>query len=281
MSTITETVEKDAKLEIASSTEVVAEKTELQRTLKVRHMNMIALGAAIGTGLFLGSGTAIVSGGPGGTVLAYGIIGIMIYCLMNSLGEMAAYMPVSGSFETYSARFIDPALGFAFGWNYLINWFSATAAALAAATVVMQFWLPDVPEWIWFTGFIVVLFAINMLSARAFGEAEFILAGIAVLTCVIFLLIGVAFVFGIGTTPVGFANWTVGEAPFVKGLDGIMTVLMIAGFSFQGTELVGIAAGESENPARDIPKAIGGVFWRIIIFYNWDNAGYRHFAALY
>lgn len=242
-------------------------KTELKRELETRHMNMIAIGGAIGTGLFLGSGPAIAQAGPGNTLLAFCVVGLMVYFLMASLGEMATYMPVAGSFETYAAKFVDPAFGFALGWNYWFNWAITLATALVASAMTMQFWFPTSPAWIWSTVFAIGLFALNMLSARSFAETGFWFAGIKVVTCVIFLLVGAAFILGIGGQSPGFINWTVGEAPFVAGIGGFLGALIIAGFSFQGTELVGITAGESENPEVAIPKAIKDVFWRILLLY--------------
>ncbi|SFL91397.1 amino acid permease [Pelosinus propionicus] len=246
----------------------VGGKEELKRSLKARHMNMIALGGAIGTGLFLASGASVSTAGPGGALVAYGVIGIMVYFLMTSLGEMATYLPVPGSFGTYAARFVDPALGFAIGWNYWLNWATCIAVELVAGAIIMKFWLPDIPGYYWSGLFLIILFALNYLSTRAYGESEYWFAGAKVITVIVFLVIGTLMILGIagGASP-GFTNWQIQEAPFVGGFSAILAIFMIAGFSFQGTELVGIAAGESENPERDVPKAINTVFWRILLFY--------------
>jgi lysine-specific permease len=242
-------------------------KEELKRSLKARHMNMIALGGAIGTGLFLASGASVSTAGPGGALVAYGVIGIMVYFLMTSLGEMATYLPIPGSFGTYAARFVDPALGFAIGWNYWLNWATCIAVELVAGAIIMKFWFPDIPGYYWSGLFLVILFTLNYLSARAYGESEYWFAGAKVVTVVIFLLVGTLMILGVGSPSPGFANWHLEEAPFVGGFASILAIFMIAGFSFQGTELVGIAAGESENPEKDVPKAINTVFWRILLFY--------------
>ena len=240
----------------------------LQRRLKARHLTMIAIGGAIGTGLFLASGGAVAQAGPGGALVAYAIMSLMVYFLMTSLGEMAAYMPVSGSFETYATKFVEPALGFSLGWNYWLNWAVTIAAELVAAEIIMTFWFPHVPGIIWSAMFFVILLALNLLSVRAFGEGEFWFSSIKVATVLIFLVSGVLMIFGIiGGKALEFHNWTVGDAPFVGGFEGILLVLMIAGYSFQGTELVGIAAGESDNPRKNIPRAVNTIFWRITIFY--------------
>ena len=240
----------------------------LNRSLHARHMRMIAIGGAIGTGLFLASGATISQAGPGGALLAYALIGFVVLMVMQSLGEMSTHLPVAGSFEVYASRYVSPSFGFATGWNYWFNWAITLAAELVAAGLVMRFWFPDVPGWIWAAVFLALLTTINALSARAFGESEFWFALIKVATVIVFLVLGVLMIIGVigGPSP-GFHNWTTGEAPFVGGPWSTIAVFMVAGFSFQGTELVGVAAGESENPRRDMPRAIRGVFWRIMIFY--------------
>ena len=241
----------------------------LKRNLRARHLSMIAIGGSIGTGLFVASGATVAQAGAGGALLAYAVIGLMVYFLMTSLAEMAAYMPVSGSFSTYGAKFVEPGFGFALGWNYWYNWAVTIAVELAAASMVMKFWFPESSGMMWSALFLMLMFSLNYLSVKGFGEAEFWFSLIKVLTVVIFIVTGVLMIFGIlgGTHSVGFENFTVGEAPFVGGFPAMLGVAMIAGFSFQGTELVGIAAGESENPQKNIPKAIKQVFWRILLFY--------------
>ncbi|WP_425483547.1 amino acid permease [Flexivirga aerilata] len=241
---------------------------ELRRKLKARHINMIAMGGAIGTGLFVASGKSIHDAGPGGALAAYAAIGLMVFLLMQSLGEMATYLPMADSFEAYGSRFVSPSFGFAAGWNYWYNWAITVAAELVAAALVMGYWLPDVPAWIWSAIFLAILFGLNAFSVGTFGEAEFWFASIKVAAVVIFLIAGVAMIFGIlaGPSP-GTSNWTRGEAPFVGGWSGMLGIFMVAGFSFQGTEMVGVAAGEADDPKRTIPKAIRTVFVRIMLFY--------------
>ncbi|MGG4449283.1 amino acid permease [Brevibacillus sp. HB1.2] len=241
---------------------------QLQRGLKARHLTMIAIGGSIGTGLFLASGGSIHSAGPGGALVAYLAISIMVYFLMTSLGEMAAFMPVSGSFSTYATRFVDPSLGFALGWNYWYNWAITIAVELSASALIMKYWFPDTPAILWSALFLGLLFALNLLSVKAYGESEYWFALIKVVTVIVFIIVGVLMIFGImGGQAVGLQNFTKGDAPFNGGFMALLGVFMIAGFSFQGTELVGVAAGESEDPARNIPKAIRQIFWRILLFY--------------
>ncbi|MBT2671858.1 amino acid permease [Streptomyces sp. ISL-14] len=240
----------------------------VKRKLKARHMTMIAIGGSIGTGLFLASGATIQSAGPGGALAAYACIGIMVYFLMTSLGEMATYMPVSGSFSTYATRFVDPAFGFALGWNYWFNWAVTLAVEIAAAAIIMKFWLPDVPSLIWSALFLGIVFTLNALSIKSYGESEYWFALIKVVAIIFFIIIGLLTILGVfGGKVIGFENFTMGEAPFKGGFLSIISIFLIAGFSFQGTELVGIAAGESENPEKNVPNAIRQVFWRILLFY--------------
>ncbi|GAA1744698.1 amino acid permease [Rothia terrae] len=245
-----------------------ADDSKLQRGLANRHLQMIAIGGAIGTGLFVASGSSIATAGPGGALLAYGLIGIMVLLLMQSLGEMAAHLPIAGSFQAYASRYVSPSFGFAMGWNYWFNWAITLAAELVAAGIIMAYWFPSVPGWIWAAVFLVALTGLNAVSARAYGEGEFWLATIKVVTVIVFLIAGIAMIFGIfGGHTGGLKYWTEGDAPFVGGWLSVVSIFMVAGFSFQGTEMIGTAAGEAENPRRDVPKAIKTVFWRIMLFY--------------
>lgn len=244
-----------------------AANTKLKRSLKSRHMNMIALGGSIGTGLFVAGGEVVSTAGPGGALVAYGFIGIMVYFLMTSLCEMATYLPVPGSFGTYASRYVDPAFGFALGWNYWFNWAITLAAELVAGALIMKYWFPDIPAIVWSALFLAALFLMNYLSTRSFGESEYFFSSMKVITVFVFLFVGTMLILGIGGTSPGFENWTRGEAPFVGGFASIMAIFMVAGFSFQGTELIGVAAGESEDPEKNIPKAIHSIFWRILLFY--------------
>ncbi|MCD7035211.1 amino acid permease [Metabacillus sp. GX 13764] len=229
---------------------------------------MISIGGSIGTGLFVASGASIANAGPGGALLAYAIIGFMVYLLMTSLGEMATYMPVTGSFSTYASRFADPALGFALGWNYWFSWAVTLAVETSAAAIVMKYWLPDVPSFIWNALFLAIILGLNLLSVKQYGEAEYWFAMIKVVAIIAFIIVGFLMIFGImsGHTA-GFSTFTTKDAPFHGGLLAIIGIFMVAGFSFQGTEIVGIVAGESDKPEKNVPKAIRQVFWRILLFY--------------
>lgn len=242
---------------------------QLQRKLGARHLNMIAIGGSIGTGLFLASGATIANAGPGGALLAYALIGVMIYFLMTSLGELATHNPTSGAFFTYGTKYVEDGFGFALGWNYWYNWAITVAFELVAVQFIMKFWFPDIPGFYWSAIFLAVVFGINALTVKGFGESEFFFSLIKVLAIIAFIVIGIFMIVKIMLTPdvAVFANWTTGEAPFVGGLSALIGVAMIAGFSFQGTEMVGVAAGESKDPQKTIPIAIKQIFWRILLFY--------------
>ena len=222
---------------------------EMKRSLKTRHVSMIALGGSIGTGLFVASGSAISTAGPGGALVAYIAIGLMVYFLMTSLGEMATYLPVTGSFATYAGRFVDPALGFAMGWNYWFNWAITVAVDVSTSAIVLRYWFPNIPSWVFSLIVLLVIFAINALSVKSFGETEYWLALIKVITVIVFLIVGLLTIIGIiGGHATYLENFTYKKAPFVGGIPAVLSVFVVAGFSFQGTELIGITAGESANP---------------------------------
>ena len=253
---------------MSNNSSSTTESQTVHRGLKTRHISMIALGGSIGTGLFVASGATIHMAGPGGALLAYAAIGIMVYFLMTSLGEMATYMPISGSFASYSGKFIDPALGFAMGWNYWFNWAITVAVDISTAAIVLQYWLPNVPIWVFSLTVLVIILLINILTVKCFGETEYWLSIIKVVTVIIFLAIGLLTIVGIlgGKAPL-LSNFTHKNAPFAGGIPAVLGAFAIAGFSFQGTELIGITAGESATPDKSIPKAVKQVFWRIVLFY--------------
>lgn len=230
---------------------------------------MIAIGGSIGAGLFVASGATISQAGPGGALLSYMLIGLMVYFLMTSLGELAAFMPVAGSFSTYGSRYVEEGFGFALGWNYWYNWAVTIAVDLVASQLVMSYWFPDTPGWIWSALFLGLIFLLNYISVKGFGEAEYWFSLIKVVTVIVFILVGLLMITGIlrGGETAGWNNWQTGDAPFSGGFAAMIGVAMVVGFSFQGTELIGIAAGESEDPAKNIPRAVRRVFWRILLFY--------------
>jgi lysine-specific permease len=193
----------------------------------------------------------------------------MIYFLMTSLGELATHNPTSGAFFTYGTKYVEGGFGFALGWNYWYNWAITVAFELVAVQFIMKFWFPDIPGVYWSAIFLAIIFGINALTVKGFGESEFFFSLVKVLAIIAFIIIGIWMIVKIMLTPgaEAFANWSIGDAPFVGGFQALIGVAMIAGFSFQGTEMVGVAAGESKNPKKTIPVAIKQIFWRILLFY--------------
>lgn len=243
---------------------------EMDRGLKARHVSMIAIGGAIGTGLFVATGGVISQAGPGGALLAYLIIGVMLYFLMSTIGELATFYPVSGAFSAFSTRFIDPSVGFAIGWLYLIIGVLVSAVDIIVAANVITFWeaMQFLSPFGWSIVFFIIIVLLNIFTVKLYGEAEYWLSLIKVTTIFVFIVFGVLMIFGIlGGETYGFKNYTIGEAPFVGGFAGFFSVLLIAGFSVGGTEVVAVTAGESDEPEKSMPKAVKQVFWRILIFY--------------
>ncbi|TQR18285.1 amino acid permease [Psychrobacillus soli] len=242
----------------------------LNRSMKSRHLFMLSLGGVIGTGLFLNAGYTINQAGPGGAILGYLFGGLILYMVMVCLGELAVYMPVTGSFQTYATRFISPSAGFSLGWMYFVGSAATAGVEFTAAGILMQHWFPDVPIWIWCAIFMVLLFALNALTTKAFAEAEFWFAGIKVVAVVLFVIIGAAAIFGIIPLEERVAPLATNLAPsglFPAGIAIVFVTMMNVIFSYQGSELVGIAAGETENPQKNIPKAIRTILIRIVVFY--------------
>jgi len=237
----------------------------LSKKLELRHVNMIALGGSIGTGIFLASGYSVFVGGPGGALLAYGLMALIVYFLMTSLAEMSVYKPSTGTFCDYSSAYVGKSFGFAMGYNYWLNWAITIAAEVAAASLIMHYWFPQVNGAIFCTVFFIAIVCLNLFSVNIFGEAEYFLSFLKVSVILAFIVLGG---FAIFYEPhFGVQRWHVGDAPFHNGYFGFIAVFLFAGFSFQGTELIGVASGEAKNPEKSIPRAIKLVFWRLTLFY--------------
>lgn len=239
--------------------------SQLEKKLESRHINMIAIGGSIGTGIFLASGYSIFIGGPGGAMFAYGLMALIVYFLMTSLGEMSTYKPSSGSFCDYSSMYVGKSFGFAMSYNYWFNWAITIAAEISAAALVMSYWFPHINPVYFSLAFFVMVFIANVFSVKVYGEIEYWLSFIKVGVIIVFIVLGIFTVFQI--PQFGTHNWHIGDAPFHQGWYGFISVFLFAGFSFQGTELVGVASGETKDPEKSIPKSIGLVFWRLTLFY--------------
>ncbi len=232
---------------------------------------MLSLGGVIGTGLFMGSGVTINQGGPAGAVLAYLVAGVLMYLVMVCLGELSVQMPVSGSFQAHATRFIGPATGFMIGWVYWMSWASTVGLEFTAAGMLMTRWFPEVPVWLWSGFFVVVLFSLNALATQRLrrgrvlvrrdqgggdpgvhrGRGLVIFGGIELKS---------------GAPAPMFSN-LVGERLFPNGLSAVFAVMMTVVYAFQGCEIMGVAAGETERPEKSIPRAVRNVVFRVLIFY--------------
>ncbi|KAL1998012.1 hypothetical protein VTN02DRAFT_203 [Thermoascus thermophilus] len=250
---------------------------DLKRKLKSRHLQMIAIGGTIGTGLFIGSGSAIAKSGPAGAFIAYIFVGTIVYSVMVSLGEMATYIPVPGAFTAYATRLVDPSLGFAMGWIYWFSWAITFALELTATGLIIQYWDKDISIGIFIAIFWVVITALNFLPVNFYGEFEFWFASIKVLTVIGFMIFAICVDAGVGKQgylgfhtwkePGAFAPYLITSSDATAKFVGFWAVLIQAGFSYQGTELIGIAVGESDNPRKTVPSAIRKTFYRILFFF--------------
>ncbi|OAL66092.1 hypothetical protein A7C99_3197 [Trichophyton rubrum] len=246
---------------------VVSDK--LARQLSARQVQMIAIAGTIGTGLFLGTGKSLATGGPASMLISYSIVGAIVFITMLSLGEMATFVPIAGSFCTYAGRFVDDAFGFALTWNYWFNDAVSTAADLVALQLLLKYWTDSFPGWAFSLIFLFVLVGLNIVSVRAYGEMEYLLSLLKVVTIVIFIILGIAVNCGgnVDHKYIGGSLFLKGDAPFVGGIGGFASVFVTASFAYGGTESIAITAGETKDPTRNMPKVIRNVFWRILIFY--------------
>ncbi|KAM3554331.1 hypothetical protein MY1884_005417 [Beauveria asiatica] len=245
---------------------------ELERPIKPRHLNMIAIGGSIGAGFFVGSGGALSNGGPGSLFIDFLIIGIMMFNVVHALGELAVMYPVSGSFYVYSARFIDPSWGFAMGWNYVFQWASVLPLELTICGITIQYWNQDINIAVWISLFLVVIIIVNVFGAIGYAEEEYWSAVFKLSATVIFMIIGLVLVLGGGPSRGRYdhywgARLWYDPGAFANGFKGFCSVFVTAAFSFSGTELVGLAAAETKNPLKSLPSAIKQIFWRITLFY--------------
>ncbi|MGW8993960.1 amino acid permease [Streptomyces zhihengii] len=242
----------------------------LKAGLKNRHLSMIAIGGVIGAGLFVGSSSGIAAAGPA-ILVSYALVGLMVVLVMRMLGEMAAASPNSGSFSAYADRALGRWAGFSIGWLYWFFWVVVLAVEATAGAVILEGWIPAVPQWAWALIVMVVLTATNLASVASYGEFEFWFAGIKVVAIGAFVVIGLLAVFGVlpgsDNPGAGFAHLTDSGGFMPHGAGSILTGVLLVVFSFMGSEIVTLAAGESENPRRAVTKATNSVIWRIAVFY--------------
>ncbi|KAF7680232.1 histidine permease [Alternaria burnsii] len=256
---------------------VHADHSHLHRGLKSRHITMIAIGGAIGTGLIIGTGKALAQSGPGSILIAYTSVGLIVYVVMTALGEMAAWIPHSSGFAGYATRFCDPALGFALGWTYWCKYVITTPNQLTATALILQEWKSrdEVNPGVWIAVFLVAIIAINYFGIKFFGELEFWLSSIKVVTIVGVILL--SFLLAVGAGPGGATGFKYYDDPgafkpyITTGsagkFYGFWSSLVNAVFAYLGTELIGVTVGEAQNPRKTIPRAIKLTFYRILFFY--------------
>jgi len=248
-----------------------AQPQDLKRGLNARHIRFMALGSAIGTGLFYGSAKAIQEAGPS-VLLAYIVAGAAVYMVMRALGEMAVRNPVSGSFGHYATSYLGPIAGFLTGWTYAFEMIIVCLADITAFGLYMGFWYPDVPRWIWVLSIVFFIGAINLLSVKVFGELEFWLSLLKVGAIIAMIAGGLGIMlFGFGlsadTAATGVHNLWEHGGFMPNGVGGLIASLAVVVFAFGGIEIIGITAGEAKDPGRTIPRAINAVPMRILLFY--------------
>ncbi|MGO4236557.1 amino acid permease [Pseudarthrobacter sp. YAF2] len=250
-----------------------ATESGLRRSMGPRHLVMIAMGGVIGSGLFLSSGYTISQAGPLGAVLAYLVGAFVVYLVMACLGELAIAYPVSGAFHIYAARSIGPATGFATAWLYWLCWAVAIGSEFTASGLLMQRWFPGVDVWVWCLVFAATLFGLNAVSSRFFGESEFWFAIIKVGAIIALIVLGGAALLGFhplsgsGAHPFLFENFNTDGGLFPNGFTGVLVTALAVFYAFSGSELIGVAAGETKDPATSIPKAMRSTVIRLLVFF--------------
>lgn len=243
-------------------------KSPLKRKLKNRHLQMIAIASSIGSGLLIGTGSALQTGGPAAILIAWSLTGSAILCTIQAMAELVVTFPISGSFNVFASRFIDPSVGFAVAWNYFFQFLVLLPLELVAGSITMEYWNTSVNPDVWVLIFYLVVISINFFGVRAYGEAEFIFSTLKVIAIIGFIILSVVLAAGGG--PQGHVNgakyWH-NPGPFANGFKGVISVFITSAFAFAGTELVGLTAAEAAQPRKSLPKATKQVFWRILMFY--------------
>lgn len=240
-----------------------------ERGLNSRQVQMIAIGGAIGVGLFLGAGANIAKAGPS-LIIMYALAGVIIFFIMRALGELLLYRPVSGSFAEYSREFLGPFFGYFTGWTYWLMWIVTGMAELTAAAIYVHYWFPQIPQWVTALVFLVVLFGANLISVKLFGEIEFWFSMVKVTAIIGMIVIGlgvITFGFSAAGDTAAVSNLWAFDGFFPKGVGSSLMTLQGVMFAYLAVELVGVTAGESKNPEKTLPKAINTLPLRIALFY--------------
>lgn len=258
--------------------------TKLKRGLKPYQLSMISIGGVIGVGMFLGSGATVKLGGPG-VIISYALGGVIMMLVMFALAEMTVADPVPGSFRTHAANYLHPYFGFVVGWLYWFSWVTIMAAEIVAASTYMSFWFSS--QYTWFFGviFALAMTLVNLRNVESFGLFEFWLSMIKVIAIIVFIIIGAGAILGIGVkNPIGLTHYFGQGGFFPHGFRGIVLSMAMVMVSYAGTEVIGVAAGETQNPETSVPRAIKGIIFRTLVFYigsitilvgvmSWTNVG--------
>ena len=242
---------------------------EMKRGLRPRHVEMIALGGTIGVGLFMGSADTIMMAGPS-VLLCYALTGVVMFFIMRIMGEMLYQEPITGSFAAYGHKYISPYVGYLTAWSYWFMWVVIGLSEITAVGIYVKYWFPLLPQWVAAFGGMVIVAAANLTAVKYYGEFEFWFALIKVMTIVAMLLVGagvIIFGFGNGGIPVGIENLWVNGGFMPNGFGGMLAAMCVVAAAFQGVELVGITAGEAQEPKETLRKATKNIVWRILIFY--------------
>lgn len=249
----------------------VMEEQNFKRAMKSRHIMLLSFGGVIGTGLFLSSGYTLQQAGPLGTVLSYVVGAILVYLVMLCLGQLAIKHPVTGGFHVYAAKYLHPSIGYVVAWFYWLCWTVALGSEFTAVGLLMQKWFPDIPVAIFSAVSIIFILIFNIISTRFYAEVEFYFSLVKVLTIIGFIVLGILVIVGLihydgykGTDTIvnRFTN-----PVFPHGIGSVFLTMLAVNYAFSGTELIGIAAGETEEPEKVIPKAIKATLWRLIVFF--------------
>ncbi|CCH41461.1 Histidine permease [Wickerhamomyces ciferrii] len=243
-------------------------RTQMKKDLSTRHLMMIVIGGALGTGLFVNSGGSLNTGGPAALVIGWVIIATMMFSTMVALGELCVTFPVTGGFTTYATRFIDPSFGFAMGWNYALQWLILFPLELVAAAITIKYWNHKIDSDAWVAIFYVFVFILNMLDVKIYAETEVVMSLIKIIAAAGFFILGLVLIGGGGPSG-GYIGGKYWENPgaFSHGFKGVCSVFVTAAFSFAGTELIAVMGSECSNPRETIPKAAKQTFWLLTIIY--------------
>ncbi|WP_280265666.1 amino acid permease [Nocardia wallacei] len=246
--------------------ETSAVRDGLRTGLRRRHMTMLAIGGAVGAGLFVGSGSVIKTAGPA-AVLSYTAAGVLVLCVLRALGEMVVARPVAGSLAEYARIALGPFAGFTVGWLYWYMYVILVGAEATAGAAILAEWI-ELPQWVLAAALLLVMTAVNLVSVRSFGEFEFWFASIKVAAIVVFLILGVLYVLGLWPNGhAGFGNLTAHGGFTPSGWTGVLSAIVVVIFAFGGTEIVTLAAAESAEPGKAVARATSNVLWRVALFY--------------